>query len=88
MPKGSIRNPGTEETYAGRTWQRAKNRAKRQVKKTDEAYAWMNKRIDERRASKTNTKLMRTPGAGRVGLTPIKRSPGTRAKKPIGRGGK
>jgi hypothetical protein len=83
MPKGSIRNPGTVETYAGRTWRRARNRGSEQSKRIDEAYAWMNKRIDEKDARKASMKTMKKPGAGRAALTPIKKTvrPATSAKK-------
>lgn len=83
MPKGSVRNPGTDETSVGRTWRRARNRGSMQSKRIDEAYASMNKRIDEKDARKANLKTMKKPGAGRVALTPIKKTirPATSAKK-------
>lgn len=83
MPKGSVRNPGTDETSVGRTWRRARNRGSMQSKRIDEAYASMNKRIDEKDARKASMKTMKKPGAGRVALTPIKKTirPATSAKK-------
>ena len=83
MPKGSVRNPGTDETSVGRTWRRARNRGSMQSKRIDEAYASMNKRIDEKDARKASMKIMKKPGAGRVALTPIKKTirPATSAKK-------
>jgi hypothetical protein len=83
MPKGSVRNPGTDETSVGRTWRRARNRGSMQSKRIDEAYASMNKRIDAKDARKANMKTMKKPGAGRVALTPIKKTirPATSAKK-------
>lgn len=83
MPKGSVRNPGTDETSVGRTWRRARNRGSKHDKEISEAYAWMNKRIAEKDARKASLKTMKKPGAGRVALTPIKKTirPATSAKK-------
>jgi hypothetical protein len=83
MPKGSIRNPGTIDTYAGRMWTRATNGGKRHSKNIDEAYAHMNRNLDKKDAREARKKLMKKPGAGRAALMPIKKTirPATSAKK-------
>ena len=89
MPKGSIRNPGTKKTAKERQYTSAYNAANLDTrsgasrKRMSEAYASMNKRIDEKNARKASLKAMKKPGAGRVALTPIKKTirPATSAKK-------
>jgi hypothetical protein len=83
MPKGSVRNPGTKDTYYGRMWTRATNRGERQHEDIKNAYAHMNRIIDKKDAREASKKLMKKPGAGRAALMPIKKTirPTKSAKK-------
>lgn len=89
MPKGSIRNPGTKKTAKERQYTSAYNAANLDTrsgasrKRRSEAYAFLEKSRATKDARKASMKTMKKPGAGRVALTPIKKTirPTTSAKK-------
>lgn len=80
MPKGSVRNPVTAKTITAR---RARAQINSQDKSMKNVWRTERKELANRQSAKANQTLMKSPGAGRAAVKPIKKTirPAMSAKK-------